>query len=229
MFAPKTATSSTARKTADSASRSRVAFSFRVSATGDRARDGPNGRNVDPVIGRSGSWDFGSVTVFSLGQHDGYQQPYSSRSSRPRQPALAVAPASDPLEREADAVADQIMRRPERAPSISAAQVPHQLEVGAENTQSRGSKKTGKPKPAVNGAIIDLLRSAGRPLDSRLRDFMESRFRRDFSQVRVHDDALGASAARGLMRVQLRPAVTSLFLSLLTNRARHGAICWLMN
>ncbi len=43
--------------------------------------------------------------------------------------------------------------------------------------------------------VHEVLNSAGRPLDSATRGFMESRFGRDFSQVQVHDDARAARSA----------------------------------
>lgn len=42
------------------------------------------------------------------------------------------------------------------------------------------------------------LRSPSQPLDSSTREFMESRFGHDFSQVRVHTDAKGAESARAV-------------------------------
>lgn len=42
------------------------------------------------------------------------------------------------------------------------------------------------------------LASSGHPLDTASRDFMESRFQRDFSQVRIHTDAAAAASADAL-------------------------------
>ncbi|HVZ52508.1 MAG TPA: DUF4157 domain-containing protein [Pseudolabrys sp.] len=44
----------------------------------------------------------------------------------------------------------------------------------------------------------DVLRSGGAPLDTPARDFMESRFGRDFAGVRVHTDAQAAQSARAV-------------------------------
>lgn len=44
--------------------------------------------------------------------------------------------------------------------------------------------------------VYDVLRYSGRPLDPAMRTFMEPRFGRDFSQVRVHTDAAAAASAR---------------------------------
>lgn len=51
---------------------------------------------------------------------------------------------------------------------------------------------------AVPRIVHDVLRSSGKPLPGDTRDFMESRFGHDFSQVRVHTDATAAESARAV-------------------------------
>jgi hypothetical protein len=51
---------------------------------------------------------------------------------------------------------------------------------------------------AVPPIVHEVLRSPGQPLDAATRKFMESRFSHDFSQVRVHDDALATESARAV-------------------------------
>ncbi len=46
--------------------------------------------------------------------------------------------------------------------------------------------------------VHEVLRSPGQPLDENTREFMESRFGHDFSQVRVHTDAKAAKSARAV-------------------------------
>jgi hypothetical protein len=46
--------------------------------------------------------------------------------------------------------------------------------------------------------VKDVLNSPGQPLDSETRNFMEPRFGRDFSQVRVHTDAQAAKSAEAV-------------------------------
>jgi len=46
--------------------------------------------------------------------------------------------------------------------------------------------------------VQDVLRCAGRPLDSTSRRFMEKRFGHDFGQVRVHDDSRAAQSAQAV-------------------------------
>ncbi len=57
---------------------------------------------------------------------------------------------------------------------------------------------TGPASATPSGLVADALRSPGRPLDPDTRMFMESRFQRDFSAVRVHTDARAADSARAL-------------------------------
>ena len=86
--------------------------------------------------------------------------------------ALPVGPAGDVSEREADQVAERVMG--------TQAQPRHD---GALDGQWSGGLRQA-PQPA---AIDPLLRSPGQPLDPAARTFMESRFRHDFSRVRIHD------------------------------------------
>src|SRR5579871_3534417 len=48
----------------------------------------------------------------------------------------------------------------------------------------------------VPSIVYDVLRSPGQPLGATTRAFMESRFGRDFSRVRVHTDSKSAESAR---------------------------------
>ena len=51
------------------------------------------------------------------------------------------------------------------------------------------------PSPVVPGVVHEVLRSPGQALDGGARAFMEPRFGRDFSQVRIHTDARAAASA----------------------------------
>jgi len=56
------------------------------------------------------------------------------------------------------------------------------------------SSSTTEVSPLVN----DVLNTSGQPLDSSTRNFMESRFGREFSHVRVHTDTRAARSARSV-------------------------------
>ncbi|WP_263352929.1 eCIS core domain-containing protein [Acidicapsa acidisoli] len=53
-------------------------------------------------------------------------------------------------------------------------------------------------QPAAPRIVHEVLRSPGEALDAPTRSFMESRFGRDFSRVRVHSDELAAESARSV-------------------------------
>ena len=118
------------------------------------------------------------------------QQP-SSAPLRP-QPKLAIGAVDDPLEHEADRIADQMMRMPD--PDLSIAPAPVKLSRKCTACEEEGKKKLqmkpdGLPGPAAREAppiVHDVLRGPGQPLDAATRAFFEPRFGHDFSKVRIH-------------------------------------------
>jgi len=103
------------------------------------------------------------------------RKPSLSVDKQPVQTRLAVGPVDDPLEKEADHVADRVLRLPEP--------------IGA-------SRASGKDSPPVLSAAP--LGSAGRALDESSRAYFEPRFGFDFSKVRIHADDEAAASARSL-------------------------------
>lgn len=61
----------------------------------------------------------------------------------------------------------------------------------------RRASESGTPEGAPD-SVHRTLASPGRPLDSGTRNFMESRFGHDFSQVRVHTDSQAGDSARAI-------------------------------
>lgn len=123
------------------------------------------------------------------------------------QSKLAIGSVSDPLEAEADRVAEHVMRMPDSAPplpppSAVPSGVLHRCACGgtcsacqeeaALQRKDAGAKGAAEAPPVVH----ETLNSPGRPLDSATRAFMETRFGRDFSAVRIHTDAQAAESAR---------------------------------
>jgi len=69
----------------------------------------------------------------------------------------------------------------------------------ASERRSLQRSAAGRAEPAtVPRSVHDVLRSAGQPLDTETRAFMEPRLGHDFSQVRVHSDARAAESARAV-------------------------------
>ena len=121
------------------------------------------------------------------------------------QPKLTVNEPGDAYEREADRVADQVMRMPD--PDLSIASAPPRLsrKCAACEEEERAQKLQTKPAgPAEPGAseappiVHEVLGSPGEPLDTATRAFMEPRFGYDFSYVSVHTDVRAAASSRAV-------------------------------
>lgn len=119
--------------------------------------------------------------------------------------SLTIGPPDDVYEREADSVADRIMRMPldevRATPSGSTIQRKCEACQHEDDEQMLQSKQESSHEAASDAAtagVHDVLRSPGRPLASGTRGFFESRFGRDFSGVRVHTDAAAGRSARHL-------------------------------
>jgi Domain of unknown function (DUF4157) len=79
------------------------------------------------------------------------------------------------------------------------AQTRVQTPATAAHTVTRTRVEEERPRrPSAASAIGQVLRAPGRPLDSVVRGEMESRFRYDFSRVRLHTDARASESARAL-------------------------------
>jgi LysM repeat protein len=118
------------------------------------------------------------------------------RATAPFQAKLTVGKSGDQFEREADRIAEQVMRRPDpRAPSEPGAAVRGQAAAPA-RTQIESSKTNDTRGPPAPSVVHEVLRSPGQPLDTSARAFMEPRFGRDFSNVRVHTDSTASHSAQ---------------------------------
>lgn len=113
--------------------------------------------------------------------------------------------AEDGFEQEAEQISEQIMRMPDSQAQDScscAAGCPQckskpslQKSPGIQTRRLQGSAaQTGPIPPAVQ----EVLATPGTSLDEATRSFMGSRFRQDFSQVRVHTDAKAAESAMAM-------------------------------
>ncbi len=98
---------------------------------------------------------------------------------------LAVGHANDPLEREADRVADQVLKG--SAP-VGANSARPAIQRTAFASAGAGCDAPESVHRAIGGS--------GRHLDATTRKDMARRFGQDFSSVRVHDDSAAAQSAR---------------------------------
>ena len=95
---------------------------------------------------------------------------------------LAVSTPGDPLEREADQMAEMVMRT-----------------AAGEKHESEGQPgQGGTAGRAAPPAVAAVLGASGEPLEPSLRGYFEPRFGRDFAQVRLHTDSAAAQAARSI-------------------------------
>ena len=116
------------------------------------------------------------------------EQKLSGPGATPLLRQVAIGATDDPLEREADRVAEQVMRM----------ELPDQplkdrgmLRIQRlESHSSRGASEAAPP------SVERVLAGSGRPLEPWLREEMEQRFMHDFSSVRIHNDAEAQRSAR---------------------------------
>jgi hypothetical protein len=171
-----------------------------VTARGDRvaARDARGG----PLSARGRAEGWGEALTVAR-----------RRAAPVVQAKLAVGPADDAFEREADGVADQVMRMPEpgvvqrmcgECEAEQEEQVQRQTVEPGEDEE--GVELQMKPRPgrgatlgaAAAAGVRGLQQSGGSPLPASERRFFEPRFGQDFSAVRVHTGAGADTAARSM-------------------------------
>lgn len=148
------------------------------------------------------------------------QQTIGNRAlARLIQAKLTVSQPGDVHEQEADRVADQIMRMPdrlhERQTAVSReAAVPEiqrkctdceqekaMRKAEDEEEEEVQAKEASGSSPGLTQATeasISSVRKGGEPLGASVRSFFEPRFGHDFSQVRVHTDEAAAASARAI-------------------------------
>jgi hypothetical protein len=137
------------------------------------------------------------------------------------QPKLSISEPGDALERDADRVADQVMRMPASAEhdmvAATSSSVPSLHRASAlqrkcacgggsggcsdckAESEGKLQRRAGDREPATAPPTVhEVLRSPGRPLDASTRGFMEPRFGADFGDVRVHADSQGAESAQAV-------------------------------
>ena len=117
------------------------------------------------------------------------------------QAKLAIGPANDRFEQEADAIADRVMRMADPQVSLSSGPTLSRKcaacqEEGKEEHPLRRETADGATGAAAAPLIVhDVLNSPGRPLEPAPHDFMASRFGADFADVRIHTNAQAARSA----------------------------------
>jgi len=118
------------------------------------------------------------------------------------QPKLKINHPNDPYEREADRVAEQIMRMTSLSNMSDSKGSQIQRKCSScqsmENQFSSDENKLKISRKPISNSNLEASDEIthqisntgdGRPLDSTTKSFMESRFNHDFSNVRIHDDS----------------------------------------
>ena len=135
----------------------------------------------------------------------------------PFQCKLSVGETHDPLEAEADHMADRVLRMTDPAAPVAASSAQpivqrkcscegtgHQCSECAEAERGKSlhrkavSAQTPTASHEAPPIVQDVLRSPGQPLDASRRAFFEPRFGVNFGNVRVHADANAAASARAI-------------------------------
>lgn len=140
---------------------------------------------------------------------------------------LKIGQPNDPYEREADHVAEQVMRMPEPSPSqpasfsiptngmqIQRADSTHEVELRRQSLDEEKKRKrleeegtvsakespgeTPALSPKAESQINNLQSGGGEPLSESARAYFEPRFGQDFSGVRVHHGSQAAESAQAI-------------------------------
>ena len=150
------------------------------------------------------SWDFSRIPVYTHGRRDGPERPLPAPLPRlpgPIQRKLKVGAVNDPLEHEADCVADQVMRMPDPRVSVGTAQPQISRRFDASEQEDKLQNRhagTQAVTGEVPSSVHEVLRSPGQPLDPATRAYFEPRFGHDLSSVRVHADEKAAQSAQSI-------------------------------
>lgn len=126
---------------------------------------------------------------------------------RSLQPKLEIGDASDAFEREADQVAERVVRMAAAGVvSGSPAKVQRKCSCGGsekcdkcrEDELLQRSATSAVQPAAAPSSIAKVLREPGQRLDPATRAFMEPRFGHDFGNVRIHTGSRAAASARAV-------------------------------
>ncbi len=126
-----------------------------------------------------------------------------SRSAPHLQCKLQIGAVNDPLEAEADRVADQVMRMPDPA-MVSSAGLPaiRRKCASCEDEEAKTVRGKSDGQAAVGGEappiVHEALASPGQPLDRATRGFFESRLGADLGSIRVHNDEPAGRSAQAV-------------------------------
>jgi hypothetical protein len=114
-----------------------------------------------------------------------------------KHPSLPISHPTDASEIEADQIADKVMRRQIiNSENLSASKNTVSRKCSECEEEKLQRKEISNDSTSYAPRIVqDVLSSGGRPLDAAARAFMEPRFNRNFSNVKIHDNSIAAKSA----------------------------------
>lgn len=130
-------------------------------------------------------------------QHDFSRIQVHGAEPRGIQSKLVVGPPGDLYEREADRVAERIMRLPGSAAGTKRSPFAHHDSIIQRSRLKQESDEQAADAQSLE-AQVKAVQSGGQPLPKAERAFFEPRFGHDFGQVRVHTDTAAAATAQAL-------------------------------
>ncbi|MBE1489301.1 eCIS core domain-containing protein [Plantactinospora soyae] len=123
--------------------------------------------------------------------HDPPDRDVPTRSTQPTRPGVGSAPPTGSV-----AAILALQRRAGNAAVTRAIQrLCSEHDTDQRQTHEHGDGQRSGPEPVQRSAVHEVLRAAGRPLDEPTRTDMEARLGADFSDVRLHTDALAQRSA----------------------------------
>lgn len=131
-------------------------------------------------------------------RHDFSRIPVGSRTAGTVQAKLAINAPGDVYEREADRVAERVMRMPEPKPRptcVCGGGCPRCRMDEHRRVQTKHIDPTGSGHTVAPPIVEEALANGGGSLPDGLRADMEQRFGHDFGRVRVHTHARAAESA----------------------------------
>lgn len=134
---------------------------------------------------------------------------FPKRNSLPHgiQPKLTINQGSDLYEKQADAMADKVMRMPDHDTQQQSFFKPNSFPIQRKcekceeeenNIQRKGTNDSPSHQGSEIEAYVNQLDSKGKELSPETLNFFEPRFGYDFSHVRVHTDSIAAKSARSI-------------------------------
>lgn len=109
---------------------------------------------------------------------------FNTEGIRYVQPKLKVGQPDDPLEREADQASERIMNFTNHTPKVGK----DDWKPIEPRRKSLGNRDELEVSDRLSNEIRDVISDGGEPLDTKTKEFMESRFRFEFGNVKVHAD-----------------------------------------